>query len=87
MIGRPGSSPSSLESFWEQADADGSDEHPLEREIAERVDALSRYRALIEEAQADGRDDVADILIGQQEKQERLVRSLRDALRRMRSAG
>lgn len=76
--------PPALESFWEQADIDGSDEHPLEREIAERVDALSRYRGLIEDAQAQGRDDLADILLDQQARQEEVVRSLRCALRRMR---
>lgn len=86
MVERTSSNPSSLESFWEQADADGSNEHPLEREIAERIDALSRYRMLIEEAQAGGRDDVADLLLEQQERQQAVVQGLRQALKRMRSA-
>ncbi len=84
MNGRSNSKPAALESFWEQADQDASSEHPLERELAEREDALSRYRLLIEDAQAQGRDDLADILIGQQERQEVVVRGLREALRRMR---
>ncbi len=87
MNGRSHSKPAALESFWEQADQDASSEHPLERELAEREDALSRYRLLIEDAQAQGRDDLADILIGQQERQEVVVRGLREALRRMRERG
>ncbi len=87
MNGRGHSKPAALESFWEQADQDASSEHPLERELAEREDALSRYRLLIEDAQAQGRDDLADILIGQQERQEVVVRGLREALRRMRERG
>lgn len=86
MVERTSSNPSSLESFWEQADADESNEHPLEREIAERIDALSRYRTLIEEAQAGGRDDVADLLLEQQERQQAVVQGLKQALKRMRSA-
>ena len=74
-----------LESFWEQADVEDSNEHPLEREIAERVDALSRYRMLVADAQAQGRDDVADILLAHHSAQEALVRVLREALRQMRA--
>lgn len=74
-----------LEAFWEDADVEASDEHPLEREIAERVDALSRYRALIEDAQLQGRDDLADLLLAQQAREEDVVRGLRTALRRMRA--
>lgn len=87
MNGRSNSNPAALESFWEQADQDASAEHPLERELAEREDALSRYRLLIEDAQSQGRDDLADILIGQQERQEVVVRGLRNALRRLRERG
>jgi hypothetical protein len=72
-----------LESFWQQADADASDEHPLEREIADLVDALSRYSELIDAAQAEGRDDLADILLEQQARQEEVVHLLWCALRRM----
>lgn len=82
VIGR--ANPHALESFWEQADVDASDEHPLERELAERVDALLRYQVMVEAAQAEGREDVAEILLAQQHGQEVVVRVLREALRRMR---
>ncbi len=72
-----------LESFWQQADAEASAEHPLEREIAELVDALTRYSELIDAAQAEGRDDLAEILLEQQARQEEVVHSLWSALRRM----
>lgn len=74
-----------LEAFWEDADVEASSEHPLEREIAERVDALSRYGTLIEDAQIQGRDDLADLLLAQLAREEDLVRALRAALRRMRA--
>lgn len=76
--------PPALEAFWQQADEDASREHPLEREIADRVDALLRYHVLIADAQAEGRDDLVAILMAQEERQERLLRQLREALRRMR---
>jgi len=75
--------PPALEAFWQQADEDASEEHPLEREIAERVDALLRYHLLIADAQAEGRDNLVVILRAQEERQERLLRELREALRRM----
>ena len=75
--------PPALEAFWEQADMDSSNEHPLEREIAEQEDALLCYGGLIEDAQAQGRDDLADLLIGQQDRHARVLRQLREALRRM----
>ncbi len=81
------SNPPALEAFWQQADEDASAEHPLEREIADRVDALLRYHVLIVDAQAEGRDDLVAILLAQEERQERLLRELREALRRMRSGG
>ncbi len=79
--------PPALEAFWQQADEDASAEHPLEREIADRVDALLRYHALIADAQAEGREDLVTILLAQEERQERLLRELREALRRMQSGG
>ncbi len=78
------SNPPALEAFWQQADEDASGEHPLEREIADRVDALLRYHMLIADAQAEGRDDLVAILQAQEERQERLLRELREALQRMR---
>ena len=73
-----------LDFFWEQADAEGSDEHPLERELGHRLDAMERYRQMILDAQTSGRDDMADALIVQHEKQARVVRQLRHALHRVR---
>lgn len=81
------SNPPALEAFWEQADLDGSSEHPLEREIADQEDALLRYSGLIEDAQSQGRDDLADLLLGQQDRHARLLRQLRAALRQMKSEG
>jgi hypothetical protein len=69
-----------LDLFWEQADESSSSQHPLERELDERVDALARYRRLISEAQANGREDAAEILIRQYDREEQAVQQLRDAL-------
>ncbi len=75
---RPG-----IDHFWEQADFDEAGEHPLERELAERVDAVARYRRLITEAQANGKDEAAEILLRQHDREEQAVRRLREALARM----
>lgn len=71
-----------LDTFWEQADLDGSAEHPLQREIDERVDALARYRRLITEADDNGRDEAAEILTRQHDREAAVVKRLREALRR-----
>ncbi len=71
-----------LDLFWEQADRQGSNQDPLERELDERVDALARYRRLIAEAQANGRDDAASILLRQHEREEAAVQRLRQELGR-----
>lgn len=73
---RPG-----LDLFWEAADHDASDQDPMERELDERVDALARYRRLIAEAQANGRDDAAEILMRQHDREEQTVERLREAMR------
>lgn len=73
-----------LDFFWEQADVEGSDEHPLERELCHRLDAMERYRQMIMDAQMSGRDDMVDALVMQHEKQARVVRQLRHALYRAR---
>lgn len=73
---RPG-----LDLFWESADHDASDQDPIERELDERVDALARYRRLIAEAQANGRDDAAEILMRQHDREEQAVERLREAMR------
>lgn len=71
--------------FWEQADADGSDEHPLERELALQLDVLARIRRLLEEALGDGREGHAAVLFRQQARVEEWVRTLRAALERSRA--
>jgi hypothetical protein len=71
-----------LDHFWEQADRAGSGQHPLERELDERIDALARYRRLVSEAQANGREDAAEILLRQYDREEQAVERLREALRR-----
>src|SRR5687767_5470235 len=73
-----------LDFFWEQADSEDSADHPLERELCHRVDALERYLTMISEAQALGRDDMVDDLCAQHERQARLVREIQEALRRSR---
>ncbi|MGH7471012.1 MAG: hypothetical protein ACRENP_23940 [Longimicrobiales bacterium] len=74
--------PPGLDLFWEEADAQASGEHPLERELAFRLDALERYRAMIVEAQADGRDEIVHALSHQHARQAQFVHDLRVALRR-----
>jgi hypothetical protein len=71
-----------LDAFWEQADAEESDEHPLVRELAHRVDAIARYGQLIADAQANGFDEMAEQLQRQQAREENFARELRHALRR-----
>jgi hypothetical protein len=73
-----------LAAFWEQADLEDSDEHPLERELFHRVDAIVRYGRLIAEAHANGYDDMADQLHREQLREDSLAREIRKALRRVR---
>lgn len=72
---RPG-----LDKFWETADRDSSGQHPLERELDERIDALARYRRLIADAQQNGRDEAAEILMRQHDREQASVERLREAL-------
>ncbi len=69
-----------LDLFWEQADRTDSDQDPLERELEERVDALTRYRRLISDAQANGREEATEILLTQHAREEQAVERLRQAL-------
>jgi hypothetical protein len=73
-----------LDAFWEQADLEGSDEHPLERELSHRLDAIIRYGRLIAEAQANGFDEMAEQLQRQQDREESLARDILVVLRRAR---
>lgn len=71
-----------LDQFWEQADRTGSGQDPLERELDEHIDALVRYRELITEAQANGREEAAEILLRQHDREADAVDRIREALGR-----
>lgn len=71
-----------LDAFWEQADADGSDEHPLERELSHRIDAIARYGSMIADAESNGFEEMVRQLGREQDREETLARALRQALRR-----
>jgi len=73
----------SLDHFWEQADDEGSAQNPLERELAERLDALARYRELILEMEAASRTSDAEILLRQHDREYQAVQRLWAAIRRM----
>ncbi|MFW6201932.1 MAG: hypothetical protein ACOC8B_05100 [Gemmatimonadota bacterium] len=73
--------------FWEQADRDDSAEHPLERELGDRLDAMARYRRMIAEAQASGRERAAELLLQQHGREAEQADRLRDAIRRMNGRG
>lgn len=73
-----------LDHFWEQADEESSTQHPLERELAERLDALARYRDQILQAEANERAGDAEVLMRQHEREYQAVQRLWSAIRRMR---
>ena len=73
-----------LDHFWEQADEEGSTQHPLERELAERLDALARYRDQILQAESNDRTADAEVLLRQHEREYQAVQRLWSAIRRMR---
>lgn len=73
-----------LDHFWEQADEESSTQHPLERELAERLDALARYRDQILQAEANDRTSDAEVLLRQHEREYQAVQRLWSAIRRMR---
>lgn len=73
-----------LDDFWEDADHDGSGEHPLERELADRLDALARYGRMIDEARLNGWDAATERLIEQHERETRIVERLTEAIERLR---
>lgn len=76
---------SGLDHFWEQADEEGSGQNPLERELAERLDALARYRDLILEMEASSRTADAEVLLRQHDREYQAVQRLWSAIRRMRA--
>ncbi len=73
-----------LDAFWEDADRDGSGEHPLERELCDRLDALARYRRMIDDAQVNGRDDATERLLEQHDREQRIVQRLAGEIQRLR---
>ena len=73
-----------LDHFWEQADEEASTQDPLERELAERLDALARYRDQILQAEANERASDADLLMRQHEREYQAVQRLWSAIRRIR---
>ena len=76
-----------LDHFWEQADEESSTQHPLERELAERLDALARYRDQILQAESNDRTADAELLLRQHEREYQAVQRLWSAIRRMRDRG
>ena len=74
--------PLGLGSFWEQADAESNDEHPLERELCHRLDAVARYLRMIQEATLLADDEAVEQLVRQHDREENMVRQIRAALRR-----
>jgi hypothetical protein len=75
-----------IERFWLQADDEAAGEHPLERELAYRVDALVHYREAILDAEDEGRESALEHLVRQHDSQETAVGELRVALERMAAA-
>jgi hypothetical protein len=71
-----------IDLFWEQADIEASDDHPLVRELRHRSDAVVRYRMLIAEAEEQGMDAAVEQLARQCDREESLCRELRQALGR-----
>lgn len=71
-----------LDVFWEQADDESLDEHPLERELAHRLGCVARYAQMIADAEASDRVSVIDSLRRECQRHQELADALRDALRR-----
>lgn len=71
-----------IDLFWEQADIEENDDHPLVRELRHRSDAVVRYRMLIAEAEEQGMDAAVEQLARQCEREEGLCYELRQALGR-----
>jgi len=80
----PNDVPPGLESFWALADDEGLDDHPLERELCERLDTLARYQMMLFEAASAGNDEAAAALQRAHDREAEIVRDLRQALDNMR---
>lgn len=73
--------PPGLGHFWEEADLEAAADHPLARELAYQMDALSRCARLLDDARAGANEEVVHDLRTLHDRQEQLVRSLTRALR------
>lgn len=71
-----------IDLFWEQADIEDNDDHPLVLELRHRADAVVRYRNMMAEAEELGMDAAVEQLARQCEREESLCRELRQALGR-----
>lgn len=76
-----------LDSFWEDADREESGEHPLERELGDRLDALARYGSQLADAQVNGWDEAVRRLLEQQDREADIVDRLKHEIRRLRDGG
>ena len=72
----------SLESFWETFDRDGVGDHPLMRELCDRLDALARCQAMIDDAEVAGNDEAVEILCAQYDRHRESIRKIREHLAR-----
>ena len=73
---------SGVATFWLDADLDEDPRHPLERELASRLDAAARYRRQYVEADEAGLGPRADALGGLLRRQVDRIDSIESALRR-----
>jgi hypothetical protein len=72
-----------LDLFWELADEEDDDQHPLERELAHRLDTLKRYGLLLERAEIAGDEPAVASLEALRQQQIDCVEELHRALRCM----
>ena len=72
-----------LESFWETFDRDGVGDHPLMRELCDRLDALTRCQAMIDDAEVAGNDEAVEILSAQFNRHQDSIRRIRNELTRV----
>jgi hypothetical protein len=71
-----------LDLFWEEADLADAGEHPLQRELAHRLDVLARYEQMLVDAQSHGHEGQISALTKQHRRQLRVIEKLQEALQR-----
>lgn len=71
-----------LDLFWEEADREAAADHPLERELAYRLDALVRCEQLMDQAAAAASDSAMAQLECLHRRQREIVDALARALKR-----